>query len=84
MPKHKKTLKQKFLADKRREAQYTSLYSLSKEFLKQESQTQLIPVKHKVAIATTSYAYLADDLRKTAIFTGFIVLFELMLKIFLK
>lgn len=83
MPKHKKTLKRKILADKRREAQYASLYSLPQESLK-EIKHPVTPVKQTVTIAISSYDYLASDLRKTAIFTGFIVLLEVVLKFFIK
>ena len=84
MSKKKKTRQQKILADKRRETQSVSLYSLPVESLKEQVKQQAIPVRKAVSITTSSYQYLAGDLLKTAIFTGFIVLIELVLKFITK
>jgi len=84
MAKKKKTRQQKILADKRREVLATALYSFSPESPKQrEKQSVAAPVRQTVTIASSSYGYLAGDLSKTAIFTGIVVLIELVANYFL-
>jgi hypothetical protein len=82
MPKKKKTRQQKIIADKRKEVHSFSTYSLSSESLKQQVKHPTIAVEKTVTVTTSSYQYLTKDLRKTALFTGFIMLIELVLKFF--
>lgn len=82
MAKHKKTRYQKILSDKRREAQVSSLYTFSQESLKQQDKPVGAPVKTSHSVQTISYKYLSKDLLKTAIFTGFIIVAELVLRFF--
>ena len=84
MAKKKKTREQKILADKRRETLILSSYSLPEKHFKKQTEEPTIQAKQNVTIATTSYQYLADDLRKTTIFTGLIILTELLLRFFAK
>lgn len=84
MAKRKKTRQQKIMADQRREASTTSLYSFSSETLIQQAKQPSTLVKNMTTALSSSYQYLASDLRKTAIFTGSIIIFELILKYFIK
>jgi len=84
MPKHNKTLKQKILADKRLKAQNEFLYSFSPDSLKKQAKPPVVISRQTATIAVSSYDYLAKDLRKTAAFTGFIVLIELVLRFITK
>lgn len=96
MAKHKKTRKQKLLADLRRQTQST----VSKE---PDSTTYSIPVSisdpasiskpHAVStyagsvqakVVTIDYRYLITDLRKTILLTSAIVIAELVIKFWLK
>lgn len=83
MAKKKKTRQQKILSDKRREVLTTTLYSFTPESPKQQLKQVVSPVKHTTTIASSSYQYLAGDLRKTAAFTGIVVLIELIANYFL-
>lgn len=84
MAKKKKTKEEKILADKRRIIQNESLYSLPLESLTIQEKQPFAPVRQTVVIATSSYKYLAHDLRKTAVFTSIIVTIELILKFLIK
>jgi len=84
MPKNKKTRQQKIIADHRREAINTSLYSFNSESLTSQSKQHLESVKKPIAITTSSYQYLRRDLTKTALFTAAIVLIELTLRYIIK
>ena len=82
MPKLKKTRKQKIMADRRRETNSTTLYSFTSQRLTEQPK-QTILSKTAGTISTSSYQYLSGDLRKTLLFTGFVVLAELALYFFL-
>ncbi len=84
MPKKKKTRQQKILAEKRRETSTMPLYTITSESLPTQAKQPISPVKHTQTISTISYNYLGADLRKTALFTGVIVLIELTLRFFTK
>ena len=84
MAKRKKTRQQKMIADKRRETLTTSLYSFSSESPKQQAKQLSIPVKQTAVVTSSSYQYLAKDLRKTVLFTGIVVVLELALRSFIK
>lgn len=83
MPKHKKTRKQKIMADQRRETS-APLYSFTPESLPKQAKPEIPSVKPIVSISTASYQYLRADLRKTALFTALIVVLELVFYYFQK
>jgi len=85
MPKKKKTRKQKILADHRRETSTQSLYSFVPERLETQAKPAVEQVKKQPqTISTTAYQYLGTDLRKTALFTGSIILLELLVRFLTK
>jgi hypothetical protein len=84
MAKKKKTRDQKVLSDKKREAQVSSLYSFSQESLKQQDKIVSTPTKQTGVIHTTAYQHLSKDLLKTAAFTGFIIVAEIVLRYIIK
>jgi hypothetical protein len=80
MPKKKKTREQKILADKRRTPASDSLYTFTPAIVKSQEKKPAVAIKQTAAtISTTSYKYLAGDLRKTFFFTLFIVVGELVI-----
>ncbi|HZE87568.1 MAG TPA: hypothetical protein VE090_05190 [Methylomirabilota bacterium] len=80
MAKKKKTREQKILADQRRKENPMPLYSLP-----QQVETSANDERKTVhTVTTTGYRYLAVDLRKTALLTAFIILIELLIRIFVK
>jgi hypothetical protein len=85
MPKKKKTREQKILADKRRTSVSDSLYTFTPALVKSPEKQPAVSIKQAAAtISTTSYKYLAGDLRKTFFFTLFIVIGELVIYYFTK
>lgn len=83
MPKKKKTLKQKMLADIRHEQERKDLYSFQVPHVFSQTSAPIREEIHPRAISTVHYQYLAADLRKTLFFTLFAVLTELIIYYFL-
>lgn len=84
MPKKKKTREQKLLADKRREVTNQGLYTFTSTPPKSHAAQPLSSHRQTATtISTTSYKYLAGDLRKTFLFTLFIMVTELVIYYFL-
>jgi hypothetical protein len=85
MPKKKKTREQKMRSDHRREVSNTALYSFTAKTPERQAKPVVSSPKTTThTISTTSYNYLSSDLRKTALFTGGVILLELIISFFVK
>lgn len=82
MPKKKKTLKHKMLADTRREQEIQALYSYEAPRGTDREMKASRAIK-STAVSTINFQYLASDLRKTLFFTSLVVLIEVTLSYFL-
>ncbi|HSA83369.1 MAG TPA: hypothetical protein VLF20_00600 [Patescibacteria group bacterium] len=83
MPKYTKTRQQKMMADTRRETHATPLYSLGSQRLTTQAKPSMQSKPHTRVITTDTYHYLKPDVMKTTVFTGVIIVSELVLAYFL-
>lgn len=83
MRKHKKTRKEKIIADLRRSLQ-TQATGQTFSFAPQKIIIKKAVLPQTYAITTNSYPYLTHDLLKTFTLTGVIITSQLLLLYFLK